>query len=133
MQSLILLLVIFAVFFVLKALNPEKFSKYPHFTTRIGATSFNSLHEWQCSFAYLDGSVQGWITAGKGQTRLILSSNMEEGKISYKLYDHTGTLQYSFPVGQPTDTLTGAFESGASYEIRATATQARGNFDFKME
>jgi hypothetical protein len=133
MQSLILLLVIFAVFFVLKVLNPEKFSKYPHFTTRIGATSINSLHEWHSSFTYLDGSVQGWITARSGQTKLILSSYMEEGKIVYKLYDHTGTLQYSFPVGQPTDTLTGAFESGERYEIRATATQAKGSFDFRME
>jgi len=58
---------------------------------------------------------------------------MEEGKIVYKMYDHTGTLQYSFPVSQPTDTLTGAFESGERYEIRGHGYPGQGKFYFRME
>lgn len=133
LPTLILLLVVFAGIFVDHCRHPEKKFKFTHFTTGIGKKSTNTSNQWHCSFTYLDGSVQGWVTARSDQSRLILSSNLEEGKVVYQLYDHAGSLHYSFPVGQPTDTLAGAFESGERYEIRSTATQAKGSFDFRME
>ena len=119
--------------FILKTHFPEKYSSYLKFTTSQGATSRNFSNRWQYKFHYLDGSVQGWFTAKNDHAKLIYSSNIENGTIVYRLYRRSDSLIYTLPVTNTIDTLLGVFEKGEKYEIRATATNAKGNFDFRME
>jgi hypothetical protein len=102
-------------------------------TTRLGAASYNFPNRWHYKFRYMDGGVQGSLTAKSDAARLIYSGNIEEGAIHYRLYDSSGTLIFTFPEENPPDTLSGLFRKGAQYTVRATATRARGEFEFRME
>jgi hypothetical protein len=131
--SIIVLLIIFSVMLILKTQFPEKYPNSLKFTTSLGATSRNFSNRWQYKFHYLDGSVQGWFTAENDHAKLIFSSNVEDGTIVYKLYGRSNSLIFTFPDSNTADTLKGIFEKGEKYEIRATATNAKGEFDFRME
>ncbi len=131
-QSIVLLLIVFSVIFILKTQSPEKYSNLK-FTTRLGATSYNLLNKWHYKFNYLDGSVQGSFTAKNDHAKLLYSSNIEEGTIVFHLYEGSDSHFITLPVSNSIDSLTGVFEKGERYEIRAIATNAKGDFDFIME
>ena len=131
-QSIVALLMIFFVIIILKIQSPEKYSNLK-FTTRLGATSYNSSNRWHYKFHYMDGSVQGSFTAKSDHAKLIYSSNIEEGSIVFQLYEGSDSHFVTLPVSNSIDSLSGVFEKGEKYEIRAIATKAKGNFDFRME
>ncbi len=131
-QSLIVLSIILLVIIILKIHSPEKYS-FLKFTTGQGATSLNFSNRWQYKFHYLDGCVTGAFTAKNDHSKIIYSSNIEEGTIVYNLYDRSNNLIYTFPVDNTIDSLKGVFEKGERYEVRATAKNAKGNFDFTMQ
>lgn len=112
---------------------PEKYSKYFNFTTHIGTTTYNISNCWIYKFHYLNGGVQGQFSAETDNAKLIYSSNIERGTITFQLYNNADSLIATFPASNVVDTLMGIFEKGEKYEIRATATDAKGRFDFRME
>jgi hypothetical protein len=132
MQSLIVLLVILFVLIIHKTQSPEKYSQ-SKFTTGLGAFSTNASNKWHYEFMYLNGTVQGSFTARNDHAKLFYSSNIEEGTIIYQLYEGSDTHFVTLPVSNSIDSLTGVFEKGERYEIRAIATNAKGQFDFWME
>ncbi len=127
------MIMIFFLVFIFKNQFPEKYSKYLSFTTRIGVNTHNISNKWHYKFHSLDGRVQGRFTAKNDSAKLIYSSNIENGSIVFQLYDHADSLIATFPASSTIDTLIGIFEKGEKYKIRATATNAKGRFDFKME
>jgi len=131
--SIALIIVLLFVIYIHKTYFPGKHSSYSNFTTRLGATSSNFSNTWHYEFQYLDGSVQGFFTAKNDHSKLIYSSNIEEGTIAYHLYEGSDNHFVNLPVGNSFDSLTGVFEKGRNYEIRAIASKAKGSFDFKME
>ena len=131
-QSIVVLLIVISVIFILKTQSPEKYSNLK-FTTRLGATSYNLLNKWHYKFHYLDGSVQGSFFAKNDHAKLLYSSNIEEGTIIFHLYEGSDTHFITLQVSNSIDSLTGVFEKGERYEIRAIATNAKGSFDFTME
>jgi len=131
-QSIIVLLMIFFAIFILKTQFPEKYG-FLKFTTRLGANTYNTSNRWHYKFHYLDGSVQGSFIAKNDHAKLIYSSNIEEGTIVYQLYEGSDSHFVTLPVSNSIDSLTGVFEKGEKYEIRAIATNAKGYFDFVME
>jgi len=96
-------------------------------------TRINFSNQWRCKFRYLNGGIQGGFTAKNDNTRLIHSSNIENGTVVFQLYNSKGNLLSSFSANNTTDTIKGVFEKGERYRVRATATKAKGRFDFKME
>lgn len=131
-QSIVVLLVLFFVFFILKTQFPEKFSSLK-FTSGMGVSSFNISNRWHYQFQYFDGSVNGSFTANSDHAKLIYSSMIEDGTIIYQLSSIGDSHFVTLPVSNTIDTLTGVFEKGEKYEIRATGTKAKGQFDFRME
>jgi hypothetical protein len=131
--SIIVLLIVFSVMLILKTQFPEKYPNLLKFNTGLGVTSRNFSNRWQYKFHYLDGTVQGWFTAENDHAKLIYSSNIEKGTIVYRLFGRSDSLIFTLPVSNTADTLMGVFEKGDKYEIRATAKNAKGDFDFRME
>lgn len=127
------MIIIFFLVFIFKTQLPEKYSKYLSFTTRVGAETYNISNKWHYKFHYLDGKVQGRFTAENDNVKLIYSGNIESGSIVFQLYNHEDSLIATFPASSTSDTLMGIFEKGEKFKIRATATNAKGRFDFKME
>lgn len=93
----------------------------------------NIANRWHYKFQYLHGSVQGTFIANNDHTKLIYSSNIEEGTVVYHLYEGSDTHFVTLPIDNSVDSLTGIFKNGEKYEIRAIATNAKGAFDFRME
>ena len=133
LPSLIGLVVILSVLFMLKKCDPEGNPETFNFTTRSGAVSSNLSNRWHYKFSYMDGGVKGSFTAKSDAARLVYSGNIEEGTILYQVYDPSDNLIFTFPEQNALDTLAGVFRNGARYTVRATATGARGEFEFKME
>ena len=131
-QSIIVLIVLFFVFFMLKTQCPERFGSLKP-TSRLGASSYNISNGWHYKFQYMDGTVQGYFTAKSDHAKLIYSSNIEEGTIIYQLGKSSDTHFVTLPVSNSVDSVAGVFEKGEQYEIRAIASQAKGQFDFRME
>ncbi|MGV8096407.1 MAG: hypothetical protein AB2L24_31510 [Mangrovibacterium sp.] len=127
------IIMIFFLVFIFKTQFPEKYSKYLSFTIRVGVKTYNISNKWHYKFHYLDGKVQGRFTAKNDNAKLIYSSNVENGSIIFQLYDRADSLIITFPASNTIDTLMNIFEKGEKYKIRATATNAKGRFDFKME
>jgi len=132
-QSLIGIAVIFSILFMLKKCDPEGNTETLNFTTRAGAVSTNLANRWHYKFGYLDGGVQGSFTAKSDAARLVYSGNIEEGTILYRVYDSSNNLLFTFPEQNALDTLSGVFKGGGRYTVRATATGAKGEFEFRME
>ena len=98
-----------------------------------GLSRRNISNQWRCKFSYLDGGVQGRFTAKRDSAQLIYSSNLENGKIVFYLYNNKNTLLATFPANDTTDTIKGIFNKGERYKVSASVTKAKGRFDFKME
>jgi hypothetical protein len=131
--AIITILVVLFVIYIHKTNFPEKHSNYSISTTREGAISVNMANRWQYKFDYLNGCVQGSFIAKNDHAKLIYSSNIEEGTIIYHLYEGSDSHFVTLPVSSSVDSLTGVFEKGERYEIRAIASKAKGSFDFMME
>ena len=132
MQSILVLLVVCFVFFMLKTQFPGKFG-YLKPTVRLGASSYNISNRWHYEFLYLDGSVQGSFTAKSDHAILFYSSDIENGTIVYQLSSRSDNHFVTLPVSNSIDSITGVFEKGENYQIRAIATKAKGQFDFVMQ
>lgn len=131
-QSIVVLIIVFSAIFILKTRFPEKYS-HSKFTTRLGSFTINASNKWHYEFQYLNGSVEGTFFAKNDHAKLFYSSNIEEGTIVYQLYEGSDSHFITLPVSNSIDSLTGVFEKGERYEIRAIATNAKGYFDFVME
>ena len=131
--SIILIIVMLLVIYIHKTYFPQKNASYSISTTREGARSINMANSWQYKFDYLNGCVQGSFIANSDHTKLIYSSNIEEGTIVYQLCEGSDSHFVILPVSNAIDSLTGVFEKGKKYEIRAIATNAKGSFDFRMK
>jgi len=103
------------------------------YTTQIGAESRNFSNEWFYKFYYLNGSVVGFFTAKNDEAQLIYSSKLESGTIDFQLYDSKGSLLVTFSANNTIKTIKGVFVKGKRYKVVATATEAKGEFDFSME
>ncbi len=133
LQSFIGLAVIFSVLFMLKKCDQEGNPETLNFTTRMGASSTNLANRWHYKFGYMNGGVQGSFTARSDAARLVYSGNIEEGTILFQVYGPSDTQIFTFPEQNALDTLAGVFRSGQRYTVRATATGAKGEFEFRME
>jgi len=109
------------------------FLKTPGCTKRYGVRSYNISNQWVYKFRYLDGNVLGFFKAEKDDVRLIHSSNLENGTISFQLFNSKDNLLVTFSANNTTDTIKDVFVKGELYKVVATATEAKGSFDFKME
>ena len=98
-----------------------------------GLSRYNISNQWRCNFRYLSGGIQGNFTAKNDNAQLIHSSNIESGTVVFQLYNGKGNLLSSFSATNTTDTIKDIFEKGTRYRVRATATEAKGRFNFKME
>jgi hypothetical protein len=123
--------VLLSIFLFRNLLFPGKFSK--HLNIARGVSSSNASNEWHYRFLYLDGTVQGKFTAMNDNTKLIYSSNIDSGNIVFQLYNSEDALITSVQANNRIDTLKSIFKKGGKYKIRASATKAKGHFDFKME
>ena len=96
-------------------------------------SSNNLSNQWDCKFYYLDGGIKGNFTAKKDDAQLVYSSAIENGTVDFQLYNSKDSLLVIIPTNNNADTISGIFEKGQQYKVRATAKQAKGRFNFKME
>ena len=101
--------------------------------TATGLSRYNISNQWRCNFHYLSGGIQGNFTAKSDSAQLIHSSNIENGTVVFQLYNSKGNILSNFSAKNTTDTINGIFEKGERYKVHAIATEAKGQFDFKME
>ena len=102
-------------------------------STGIGISSDNFSNQWVYKFRYLNGEVQGKFTAESDNAQLIYSSNLEKGTIDFQLYNSKDSLLLTIPANNTTNAIKGVFKKGEQYKVKATATEAKGSFDFIME
>jgi hypothetical protein len=98
----------------------------------LGVSSSNVNNEWHYKFHYLHGKVNGNFTAKSDNSRLIYSSKIEEGIVTFELYNATDSLLTTFPANNATDTI-GNFVKGEKYWVKAIAEKAKGRFDIEMK
>jgi len=99
----------------------------------IGVYSEKLPNKWVHKFHYLNGEVEGEFTAKSDSAQLIYSSNLESGTIDYQLYNSKDSLLLTIPANNTTNAIKGVFKKGEQYKVKATATEAKGSFDFIME
>ena len=73
----------------------------------IGVSSYNHSNKWHYKFHYLDGGVQGRLTAKNDEAQLIRSSSIEDGTVDFQLYNSKNSLLVSFSANNTTDTIKG--------------------------
>jgi hypothetical protein len=134
-HSLLTNLLLVVVIVLLGYYSPSLFRMIRgHFDSKQGEglVSTNTKNQWHYQFHYLQGQVYGRFKAKTENAQLIYSTNIEQGMVTFELYNAADSLLAIFPAKNTTDTING-FVQGQKYWVKATVEGARGRFDMEMK
>jgi hypothetical protein len=97
-----------------------------------GLYSTNTKNQWHYQFRYLSGHVYGCFQAKTDRDQLIYSADIQQGKITFELYNTSDSLLTVFSATNEPDTI-GNLVEGEKYWVKAIAEKARGRFDMEMK
>ncbi len=112
--------------------SPDSPMKHRNSSRGLLIQSSNRGNEWHYKFYYLQGKVHGKFTAEGDDDKLIYSSKLEKGTISFELYNSADSLLVSFSGSEIPDTLKG-FTKGEKYWVKAIVENGKGRFDMEMK